>query len=162
MLNLNDAERDVVARVEFHRALCTHLSDRLWDLAETAYSEHVSADLQTRELTREGFRVTQGLAGIPTAFVAEWGAGGPTIGLLGEYDALPQLSQVAGSTTRAPVVNAGNGHGCGHNLLGGAALLAALAVRDQLRDTGVEGRIRYYGCPAEEGGAGKTFLTRSH
>jgi aminobenzoyl-glutamate utilization protein B len=161
MLNLNDAERDVVARVEFHRALCTHLSDRLWDLAETAYSEHVSADLQTRELTREGFRVTQGLAGIPTAFVAEWGAGGPTIGLLGEYDALPQLSQVAGSTTRAPVVNAGNGHGCGHNLLGGAALLAALAVRDQLRDTGVEGRIRYYGCPAEEGGAGKTFMTRA-
>lgn len=161
MLKLNEAERDVVARIEHHRALCTHLSDRLWDLAETAYSEHASADLQIRELTREGFRVTQGLAGIPTAFVAEWGDGGPVIGLLGEYDALPQLSQVAGSTTRAPVVNAGNGHGCGHNLLGGAALLAALAVRDHLRDTGVAGRIRYYGCPAEEGGAGKTFMTRA-
>ncbi|MFB9121854.1 amidohydrolase [Paraburkholderia dipogonis] len=161
MSKLNEAERDVVARIELYRPLCTHLSDRLWDLAETAYAEHASADLQIRELTREGFRVTHGLAGIPTAFVAEWGEHGPVIGLLGEYDALPQLSQVAGSTTRAPVVSAGNGHGCGHNLLGGAALLATLAVRDHLRDTGAAGRIRYYGCPAEEGGAGKTFMTRA-
>jgi aminobenzoyl-glutamate utilization protein B len=161
MLNLNEAERDVVARIEHHRVLCTHLSDRLWDLAETAYSEHASADLQITELTRQGFLVTRDVAGIPTAFVAEWGEGGPVVGLLGEYDALPQLSQAAGVPNRAPVVNAGNGHGCGHNLLGGAALLAALAVRDHLRDARIAGRIRYYGCPAEEGGAGKTFMTRA-
>ncbi|MGU7768645.1 amidohydrolase [Burkholderia sp. MR1-5-21] len=161
MLNLTEMERDVVARIEGHRALCTHLSDRLWDLAETAYAEHASADLQIRELTRQGFRVTRELAGIPTAFVAEWGDGGPVIGLLGEYDALPQLSQAAGVAARTPVAQAGNGHGCGHNLLGGATLLAALAVRDHLRDAGVAGRVRYYGCPAEEGGAGKTFMTRA-
>ena len=161
MSNLNEAERDVIARIELHRALCTHLSDRLWELAETAYAEHVSADLQIRELTRQGFRVTRGVAGIPTAFVAEWGEGGPVVGLLGEYDALPQLSQAAGVPNRMPAASAGNGHGCGHNLLGGAALLAALAVRDHLRDAGIAGRIRYYGCPAEEGGAGKTFMTRA-
>jgi len=161
MLNLNEAERDVVARIEHHRVVCTHLSDRLWDLAETAYTEHRSVDLQIRELAGQGFRVTRGIAGIPTAFVAEWGDSGPVVGLLGEYDALPQLSQAADVPSRAPVVNAGNGHGCGHNLLGGAALLAALAVRDHLRDAGIAGRVRYYGCPAEEGGAGKTFMTRS-
>lgn len=162
-MNLNEADRDVVARIEHYRLLCTHLSDKLWDFAETAYAEHMSADLQIRELTRQGFAVTRGVAGIPTAFVAEWGVGGPVVGLLGEYDALPQLSQAAGVPSRAPVESAGigNGHGCGHNLLGGAALLAALAVRDHLRDAGIAGRIRYYGCPAEEGGAGKTFMTRS-
>jgi aminobenzoyl-glutamate utilization protein B len=161
MVNLNETEKDVVARIDSHRALCTHLSDRLWDLAETAYAEHESAELQIRELTRQGFRVKRNLAGIPTAFVAEWGDGGPVIAFLGEYDALPQLSQTAGVATRRAVVPAGNGHGCGHNLLGGATLLAALAVRDHLRDAGIGGCIRYYGCPAEEGGAGKVFMTRA-
>lgn len=159
-MDLNDLDQDVSVRVDSYRALCTHLADQLWDLAETAYTEHASADLQIRELKREGFRVTAGIAGIPTAFVAEWGDAGPVVGMLGEYDALPQLSQAAGIAQRRAVVSAGNGHGCGHNLLGGATLLAALAVRDHLRETGVPGRIRYYGCPAEEGGAGKTFMTR--
>ncbi|WP_116150003.1 amidohydrolase [Paraburkholderia sp. BL27I4N3] len=137
------------------------MSDRLWDLAETAYTEHESSKLQIRELERHGFRITRGAAGIPTAFIAEAGQGGAVVGFLGEYDALPDLSQTANVTARAPLTQSGNGHGCGHNLLGGATLLAAFAIKDWLASTGHSGRVRYYGCPAEEGGAGKTFMTRA-
>ncbi|MFJ1258290.1 amidohydrolase [Cupriavidus sp. CuC1] len=136
------------------------MSDRLWDFAETAYNEHESVELQIRELEKNGFRVTRNAAGIPTAFIAEAGSEGPIIGFLGEYDALPQLSQEDGKTARAQKVMGGNGHGCGHNILGGAALLSAFAVKDWLLSTGRSGRVRYYGCPAEEGGAGKVFMAR--
>ncbi|MDP2739313.1 MAG: amidohydrolase, partial [Pseudorhodobacter sp.] len=99
-------------------------------------------------------------AGIPTAVMGEAGSGGPLIAILGEYDALPGLSQVAGIAEPREVEAGGNGHGCGHNLLGSAALLAATALKDWLKATGTPGRVRYYGCPAEEGGAAKTFLVR--
>jgi len=160
-VNFSQLDQDICARVESHRDVCIHLSDRLWDLAETAYSEYESAELQIRELERRGFRVTREAAGIPTAFVAEAGEGGSVIGFLGEYDALPLLSQIAGATTPQAAVQAGNGHGCGHNLLGGATLLSAFAIKDWLESSGKPGRVRYFGCPAEEGGAGKTFMTRA-
>lgn len=160
-MKLSEIDQAICARIEAYRDLCVHLSNRLWDLAETAYAEHESAELQIRELERHGFRITREAAGIPTAFVAEAGDGGPVIGFLGEYDALPHLSQVANSATRQPAVDAGSGHGCGHNLLGGATLLSAFAIKDWLAASGLPGRVRYYGCPAEEGGAGKTFMTRA-
>lgn len=159
--NMHVIDQEIAERIEAYRPLCSHMSDRLWDFAETAYDEHESVDLQFRELETNGFRVTRNVAAIPTAFIAEAGSEGPVIGFLGEYDALPQLSQEADATARAPRVAAGNGHGCGHNLLGGATLLAALAVKDWLQSTGRTGRVRYYGCPAEEGGAGKVFMTRA-
>jgi aminobenzoyl-glutamate utilization protein B len=112
-------------------------------------------------LEAQGFRVTCEVAGIPTAVMGEAGEGGPVIAILGEYDALPGLSQEAGVAEQRPLPGDGNGHGCGHNLLGSASMLAATAVKDWLAAKGVPGRIRYYGCPAEEGGAAKGFMVRA-
>jgi aminobenzoyl-glutamate utilization protein B len=113
------------------------------------------------ELRHQGFRVTENVAGIPTAVMGEAGEGGPVIAFLGEYDALPGLSQEAGLAEHSPIEAGGHGHGCGHNLLGSAALLAATAMKDWLAETGTPGRVRYYGCPAEEGGAAKAFMVRA-
>ncbi len=137
------------------------LSDRIWGTPELQYAEHRSVAEHIKELEREGFRITRNLADIPTAVMGEAGEGGPVIALLGEFDALPGLSQEAGVAEPRPVEPNGNGHGCGHNLLGSAALLAASALKDWLADKGIAGRVRYYGCPAEEGGAAKTFMVRA-
>src|SRR5262252_3094870 len=137
------------------------LSDRIWGMPELQYAEKRSVAEHTKELEREGFRITRELAGIPTAVMGEAGEGGPVIAILGEYDALPGLSQEAGVAEHRPLEAGGHGHGCGHNLLGSAALLAATAVKDWLATRKVPGRVRYYGCPAEEGGAAKTFMVRS-
>ena len=145
-------EAAVWDHVEAHRADLAALADRVWETPETLYAEWQSCAAHTAVLRAKGFRVTEGVAGIPTAVAGEAGEGGPVIAILGEYDALPGLSQVAGIAEPRPVVPGGNGHGCGHNLLGAAALLAACAVRDWLAETGLPGRVRYYGCPAEEGG----------
>src|SRR4030095_14013522 len=125
-------------------------------MPEIAYTEYRSVAEHTAMLKAQGFRITENLADIPTAVMGEAGDGGPVIAILGEYDALPGLSQVAGIAEPKEVERGGHGHGCGHNLLGSAALLAATAVKNYLAEAGVKGRVRYYGCPAEEGGAAKT------
>ncbi|CAJ0995558.1 p-aminobenzoyl-glutamate hydrolase subunit B [Sodalis praecaptivus] len=112
-------------------------------------------------LEQQGFRIERGIAGIPTAMVGEAGEGGPVIAILGEYDALPGLSQQADVAEPRPVTAGGNGHGCGHNLLGSAALQAASAVKDFLAARNLPGRVRFYGCPAEEGGSAKGFMVRA-
>jgi aminobenzoyl-glutamate utilization protein B len=137
------------------------LSDRIWGMPELQYVEHRSVAEHLKELEREGFRITRNLADIPTAVMGEAGQGGPVIAFLGEYDALPGLSQEAGVAEPRPLEGNGNGHGCGHNLLGSAALLAASALKDWLARNGIAGRVRYYGCPAEEGGAAKGFMVRA-
>ncbi|WP_424814007.1 M20 family metallopeptidase [Roseococcus sp. YIM B11640] len=137
------------------------LSDRVWGMPELAYAETRSAAEHTAYLNAEGFRVTENLAGIPTAMMGEAGEGGPVIAILGEFDALPGLSNEAGVAEHKPVPGDGNGHACGHNLLGAASLLAATAVKDYLAANGLKGRVRYYGCPAEEGGAAKGFMARA-
>ncbi len=137
------------------------LSDRVWAMPEVCYTEARSAAEHLTELHHQGFRFTEDVAGIPTALMGEWGEGGPVIAFLGEYDALPGLSQEAGIAEPKPIETGGHGHGCGHNLLGSAALLAATAVKDWLAANKVPGRVRYYGCPAEEGGAAKAFMVRS-
>jgi aminobenzoyl-glutamate utilization protein B len=147
--------------VDTKREAFEQLADRIWEIPEIAYTEYGSVAEHTAMLNRQGFRITENVADIPTAVVGEAGDGGPVIAILGEYDALPGLSQVAGITEPKPVVQGGNGHGCGHNLLGSAALLAATAVKDYLAERGIEGRVRYYGCPAEEGGAAKAFMARA-
>jgi aminobenzoyl-glutamate utilization protein B len=136
------------------------LSDRIWEIPEICYTEFRSVAEHRAMLEREGFRITENLAGIPTAVMGEAGEGGPVIAILGEYDALPGLSQVAGVAEQKELVPGGHGHGCGHNMLGSAALLAATAVKNYLSAQGLKGRVRYYGCPAEEGGAAKTFMVR--
>jgi aminobenzoyl-glutamate utilization protein B len=147
----------VDARKEAYEAL----SDRVWETPEIAYTEYASAAEHRAMLEREGFRITENVAGIPTAVMGEAGDGGPVIAILGEYDALPGLSQVANIAEPKELIAGGNGHGCGHNMLGSASLLAAAAVKDYLAATGLKGRVRYYGCPAEEGGAAKGFMVRA-
>lgn len=137
------------------------LSDRVWGMPELAYTEFKSSNEHLEVLQKEGFRLTRNVAGIPTAITGEAGEGGPVIAILGEYDALPGLSQEAGVAECRPIEGNGFGHGCGHNLLGSAALLAATAVKDYIEANGIKGRVRYYGCPAEEGGAAKGFMVRA-
>jgi aminobenzoyl-glutamate utilization protein B len=146
--------------VDDRKATYEALSDRVWEIPEIAYTEYRSVAEHRGMLEREGFRITENLAGIPTAIMGEAGDGGPVIAILGEYDALPGLSQVAGIAEPKELVPGGHGHGCGHNMLGSAALLAAASVKDYLAAQGIRGRVRYYGCPAEEGGAAKVFMVR--
>ncbi|MFW2543690.1 M20 family metallopeptidase [Primorskyibacter sp. 2E107] len=153
-------ENALWSHVEAKKDSFCALADRVWDTPELLYKEHQSAAAHREMLEAEGFRVTAGVAGIETAVMGEAGQGGPVIAILGEYDALPGLSQQAGVDYHAPVTDGGSGHGCGHNLLGAGALLAATAVKGWLEANGVPGRVRYYGCPAEEGGAAKTFMVR--
>ena len=136
------------------------LSDKIWDNPEIAYDEYGAVADHTEMLEREGFRVSRNVGGIPTAVMGEAGEEGPVIAILGEYDALPGLSQENGVAEPRPLPGSGLGHGCGHNLLGSAAILAATAVKDFLAERGLKGRVRYYGCPAEEGGAAKSFMVR--
>lgn len=145
--------------IEGQRGEYEALADRVFETPEIAYTEYASVQAHLEQLQQAGARVTEGLAGIPTAVMGEWGAGGPVIAILGEYDALPGLGQEPGVAEHRPVGNAG--HGCGHNLLGSAAMLAAKALADWLSETGTAGTVRYYGCPAEEGGAAKTFMVRA-
>jgi aminobenzoyl-glutamate utilization protein B len=147
--------------VEAPQARFRALADAVWATPETCYRERRSSAAHTAELRHHGFRVSENVAGIPTAMTGEWGQGGPVVAFLGEYDALANLSQTADLPEQKPVEAGGNGHGCGHNMLGSAAMLAAVAVRDWLKATGKPGRVRYYGCPAEEGGAGKTFMVKA-
>ena len=146
--------------VDRHREDFVSLSDRVFDTPETLYTEHKSVAEHKRMLEAQGFRITENAAGIPTAVIGEAGDDGPVIAILGEFDALPYLSQEPGVAEHRPLEEGGNGHGCGQNLLGSAALLAATAVKDWMAENGIKGRVRYYGCPAEEGGAAKTYMVR--
>ena len=136
------------------------LSDTVWDNPETNYEEYKASDAHAQMLLDEGFRVERGIAGLPTAVMGEAGEDGPVIAILGEFDALPGLSQIAGLAEPREIERGGHGHGCGHNLLGSGSLLAASALKDYLAENGIKGRVRYYGCPAEEGGSAKGFMVR--
>jgi aminobenzoyl-glutamate utilization protein B len=140
----------------------TGLADQIWDHPELRWAEFSSVAAQQQAAAAAGLAVTGNVAGIPTAFWAEAGSGGPLIAVLGEFDSLAGLSQESGVARPQPdPANAsGNGQGCGHHLLGTASLLAAAAVARYLEDQGLPGRVRYYGCPAEEAAAGKTFMIK--
>src|SRR5947209_13149899 len=152
---------EIWRRVDDKKEQFIAMSDRIWGMPELCFLETRSSAEHVTMLEAEGFRITRNVADIPTAVIGEAGEGGPVIAILGEYDALPGLSQEAGIAEPRPVQGNGNGHGCGHNLLGSAALLAATAVKDYLAANGLKGRVRYYGCPAEEGGAAKGFMVRA-
>ncbi|HEX5565013.1 MAG TPA: M20 family metallopeptidase [Sporosarcina sp.] len=151
----------IVQLVEEKKEKWVDVSRKIWGFAETRFEEVQSAALLCEVLEAEGFQVEKGLADMPTAFVGSYGSGGPVIAFLGEYDALSGLSQEGGTPISAPIEQGGNGHGCGHNLLGTGSLAAAVALKDLMVQEGLQGTIRFYGCPAEEGGSGKTYMTRA-
>ena len=146
--------------VEAKREKFARVSDAVWAVPELYFKETQSAAILIQALKEEGFAVEEGVDGIPTAFIGTWGTGKPVIGILGEFDALPGLSQEAACPEHRELVPGGPGHGCGHNALGAGAMAAAVAAKDYMERTGLTGTIRYYGCPAEEAGWGKMFLAR--
>ncbi len=146
--------------IQQKRAVFAAAADEIWGFAEMRYQEHQSARLQKELLRGEGFTIAENLAGIPTAFSASFGSGHPVIGILGEFDALPGLSQKADVTEPSPITPGAPGHGCGHHLLGTGAMQAAVALKDYLLAQPCAGTVIYFGCPAEEGGAGKAFMVR--
>lgn len=131
---------------------------RIWEFAEPAFQEHRSSRLLADALEEAGFRVKRGVAEMPTAFVAEYGSGKPVVAILAEYDALPGLAQAA--VPRRQPAPGSAGHGCGHNLFGAACTGAGIAVKAAIDQHKLPGTVRVYGCPAEEGGAGKAYMIR--
>jgi len=153
-------ERATDAYVDQTRDRWTTLARKIWDTPETGLQEKKSSQALVEVLQKEGFKVTWGIGGQPTAFLAVAGSGPPTVALLAEYDALPGLSQKAGSPTKSAVVEAGPGHGCGHNLLGTAATAAAVAANRERQARKLPGTVQLFGTPAEEVLFGKTFMLR--
>lgn len=137
----------------------SYLAKEIWDHPEIGLQEKFAANLLSQEMEASGFRVERGVGQMPTAFVASWGEGKPIIGILGEYDALPGLSQQV-ATELAAIQQGGPGHGCGHNLFGTASFGAALALKEVIIEYKLPGTIRFYGCPAEETLVGKTFMAK--
>jgi aminobenzoyl-glutamate utilization protein B len=153
------AKSGALGWIDEHGKGIVDISDRIWEYAELGFEETRSAELLAAELERHGFSVERGVAGIPTAFVASWGSGGPVVGVMGEYDALMGVSQ--GKTPRKePIVEGGAGHGCGHNIHGASGMAGAIAARYATERNGLKGTIKFYGCPAEESGSGKVWMVR--
>jgi aminobenzoyl-glutamate utilization protein B len=152
-------KRNAVASIDKHAAELTEVSDKVWRFAETALREHQSSKALADFAEAKGFTVTRNVSGMPTAFIAKFGTGRPIIGVLGEYDALPGVSQKP-QAEESPLVAGGAGHGCGHNLLGAASLGAALAIQEQIAAGKLRGTIIYFGTPAEEAVGGKTYMAR--
>jgi aminobenzoyl-glutamate utilization protein B len=146
---LVDARQDRLAEVALE----------IWDLAEVGYQEYESSALLQQELRSAGFSIEAGVAGMPTAFIAEWGSGSPVIAILAEFDALPGITQAV-APEPSPIPGKDSGHACGHHLFGAGSTGAAIATKEWLDATGTPGTIRLYGTPAEEGGAGKVYMVR--
>ena len=154
-----DDRAAMLQRIEAKRGTYADIAKQIWSFAEVGYQEEKSSALLQQQLKAAGFTVTASAADIPTAFVATFGSGKPVIGIVGEYDALPGLSQQP-TSERRPITESAPGHGCGHNLLGTGSLAAAIALKEWLA-AGHPGTLRYYGTPAEEGGSGKVYMVRA-
>lgn len=154
------SKQDLIARIDASKKTYEDIALKIWGFAEVGYHEEKSSGLLQSQLKSEGFNVKAGVADIPTAFIAEYGSGHPIIGILGEFDALPGVSQEA-VPERKVRAGAEAGHACGHHLFGTASIEGAIAVKDWLKATGATGTIRFYGTPAEEGGAGKVYMVRA-
>lgn len=157
-LHSQKKKNDVLKQLDAKAETYSEIAHSIWNFAEMGYLEEKSSALLQETLSAEGFSIETGIAGIPTAFVAEYGSGYPVIGILGEYDALPGLSQEAVPEKKSAGGEAG--HACGHHLFGTASTAAAISVKDWMKANNVKGTIRFYGCPAEEGGSGKVYMVR--
>ncbi len=145
--------------IENNKKLLVEISDKVWEFAELGLIEFKSSALLADELEKHGFRVERGIAGMPTAFVAAWGEGKPVIGIMGEYDALPGLSQKK-IPRKDPLESGKPGHGCGHNIHGTSGMAATIAARKVMEKHEIRGTIKFFGCPAEENFSGKVFMIR--
>jgi len=146
--------------IEENRKHIIEVSDAIWGFAELGLIEHKSSKLLADELEHHGFRIERGVAGMPTAFVATWGEGHPTIGVMGEYDALSGLSQKP-VPYKEPLKEGAPGHGCGHNIHGTSGMAGAVAVKVAMEESGLSGTVKFYGCPAEESASGKVWMVRA-
>jgi len=157
---LSANKKDLLASIAFHEKDLIKLSDSIWSYAETAFKEYKSSKLLADYAEANGFTVQRGVAEMSTAFVASFGSGKPIIAVMGEFDALPGLSQKT-KTTREALNQGAPGHGCGHNMFGPGSLGAALAIKDLIAKGKIKGTVRFYGTPAEEDGGGKIYMIRA-
>jgi aminobenzoyl-glutamate utilization protein B len=157
---LNSTKKAIMASVEKHKANLIQISDEIWGLAETAFEEHQSSKILADYAEAQGFKLERGVAGEPTAFVATYGSGTPVISVLGEFDALPGLSQKT-EPTKNPVTDGNPGHGCGHNLFGAASLGAAVAIKEQIENGTLKGTVIFFGTPSEEKYFGKIWMVKA-
>lgn len=152
-------KEQLYAYIEERKKDFEDMSDSIWEYAELCFKEYKSSKLQREYMQKDGFRITTPVAGMETAFIAEYGSGKPILAILGENDALAGQSQVADIPEQRPIIPGGNGHACGHNLLGSGSIEAVCALKRYMEANGTKGTLRYYACPAEEGGGGKVYMT---
>lgn len=157
---LSKNKQAVIASVEKHKENLIKISDDIWALAETAFEEHKSSKILADYAESQGMTVERGVAGMPTAFVATYGSGKPVISVLGEFDALPGLSQNT-TPNKNPIVEGGAGHGCGHNMFGAASLGAAIAIKEQIEAGNIKGTVKFMGTPSEEKYFGKIWMVQA-
>ena len=158
--SFNAHSSSIEKSIQDHKNTFSEVALKIWDHAEMGYQEFKSSNLLAYELEKEGFKITKGVAGIPTAFIAEYGLSGPVIGILGEFDALPGLAQSTSPFKEMINNETGAGHACGHHLFGAASAWAAVAVKEWMDKNNFKGVVRFYGTPAEEGGSGKVYMVR--
>ena len=150
---------DLDQSIDSHQQQFEKIAMQIWDIAEVGYQEYQSSSLVNASLSKEGFRIEENVADIPTAFIAEYGQGLPVIAILGEFDALPGLAQSA-SPYREKYKENIAGHACGHHLFGAGSAWASVVIKEWLSSNNKKGTIRFYGTPAEEGGSGKVYMAR--
>jgi aminobenzoyl-glutamate utilization protein B len=158
--NVDSYKTQANSFIDSHVEEFINISKAIWSYAELGFQEYKSSSLLIKELEKYGFRVQRNVSGIPTAFIAEWGEGRPVIGITGEFDALPGLSQKAGVLLKEPLVANAPGHGCGHNILGTTGLLTAIALKTVMEQNKLKGTIKFFGTPAEESGSAKVYMVR--
>ena len=157
--SVNKLKKDLLNSIEEKTLELTSLSDKIWEAAEVAFREDKSAEYLIEYAEANGLTIERGLAGMPTAFTASYGEGKPVIGIIGEFDALPGLSQST-APYRDELIEGGAGHGCGHNLFGTASLGAAIAIKELIEKGSIEGTVKFFGTPAEEKFFGKLWMIR--
>ena len=157
---LSKNKKALLKSVEKHKTELIKISDEIWSLAETAFEETKSAEILAGYAEKQGFKVERGVAGMPTAFVATYGSGSPVISVLGEFDALPGISQKA-QPTKSPLKEGAAGHGCGHNLFGAGSLGAAIAIKELIEDGKIKGTVKVFGTPSEEKFFGKIWMVNA-
>ena len=162
VLNLNNfvSAESINQNINNHKDQFEKVAMDLWDFAELGYQENQSSSRLINELEKEGFAILRGVADIPTAFIAEYSNGGPVIGILGEFDALPGLAQTSSPFKEVQSNATGAGQACGHHLFGAGSAWAAVVIKEWLIENNISGTIRFYGTPAEEGGSGKVYMVR--
>ncbi|MDT7833422.1 amidohydrolase [Flavobacteriaceae bacterium S356] len=157
---LSKNKKALLTSIQKHQTALIKISDEIWSLAETAFEETQSSEILASYAEKQGFKVERGVAEMPTAFVATYGSGSPVISILGEFDALPGISQKA-QPTKNPLIEGGNGHGCGHNLFGAGSLGAAVAIKELIQSGKIKGTVKFFGTPSEEKFFGKIWMVNA-